>query len=582
MSSIQFLVEWALRSSLLVAGGGLLLKVLRVKDPAVRLAAWTAVLLGSLAIPLVREALPRLPVTVAHLAHTAVSAVPAPNGSFDVPPTPVPGSAAVRRFDWAGAGVAVYALGALVLLLRVGIGLFAGWRLLRASGPTGRAIDGIEIRESALVPAPLTLGMVRPAIVLPVGWREWEARKIEAVLAHERSHVRRFDPAVQVLSAIHRALLWHSPLSWFLHQRIVREAEEASDDAAIGAACDRPSYAEILTEFMRGPVGVPMGRYGNPEQRIRRILEGTVLSRGVTRWSVAAIVAVGCPSAYLVAAAQPQRAQAAAQVQGLAGPAPREQKGADSSTPAAQGGSYIAGLGSVAPSVTVTVRPRIDGQLLSVDFKEGETVQAGQLLATLDPRPYEGPVRAAEAQLSGDETVLRNARMDLDRVRNQASANLVAPQQVNDAMASVAKYEAQLEADQAKLDQAKLLLSYTRIVSPITGVAGLRQIDPGNLVHAEDSRGIVVITQVRPIAVIFTMLADRTGEVAARLRSGASITVEAWNRDASRKLGTGRLIAVDNQIDTETGMGKLKAVFDNKDGALVNGAFVNVRMFLDQ
>ena len=137
----------------------------------------------------------------------------------------------------------------------------------------------------------MTLGIARPAIVLPGDWREWDGAKLDAVLAHERSHIRRHDPAVQLLSAIHRALLWHSPLSWFLHRRIVRVAEEASDDAAVAVTRDRASYAEVLLDFMQRGVrgaswqGVPMARYGRPDERIHRILDGTALSRGVTRWS---------------------------------------------------------------------------------------------------------------------------------------------------------------------------------------------------------------------------------------------------------------------------------------------------------
>ncbi len=158
------------------------------------------------------------------------------------------------------------------------------------------------------------LGIAHSAILLPVGWRQWQRPKLAAILAHERSHIRRRDPAVQLLSAIHRALLWHSPLSWFLHRRIVRVAEEASDDAAVAAVPDRASYAEMLLEFIQRGVGlaawqgVGMARYGRPEERIHRILDGTAVSRGLTRWSVAAILALASPLAFVVAAAHPQAA----------------------------------------------------------------------------------------------------------------------------------------------------------------------------------------------------------------------------------------------------------------------------------
>ena len=577
MNTIQFLLEWALRSSGLILGGGFLLLVLRVRDPAVRLAAWTAVLCGSLAIPLLREALPNMPIAVRRAVPATVTAPPtAATANLDAAPAADTPVNPIRPFDWPLAATAACALGALVLLLRVGIGFLAGLRLLRTSQPTGTATEGIEIRESERVTAPLTLGIARPAIVLPANWREWESRKLAAVLAHERSHVRRFDPAVQLLSAVHRALLWFSPLSWFLHTRIVRIAEEASDDAAVAVTLDRPSYAEILVDFMRGPVGVPMARYGNPDRRIHRILEGTVLSRGVTRWSVAAILALGSPIVYLAAAAHPQSEAPPAQVATEPAPVQSVEALAQSAPPAAP---YISGIGTVTPSATVTVKPMIDGQLMSVDFKEGETVQAGQLLATIDPRPFQLPVIQAKSQIEQDQASLRNAETVVSRIRELIGTGVQPRESLNDPTAALEQINAKLQADGATLDRANLQISYTRIVSPIAGVAGLRRVDAGNVVHSTDPGGIVVITQLQPIAVIFTIPEDRVAEVLARLRAGANIAVEAWNRDASRKLATGRLTAVDNQIDVETGTAKLKAVFDNQDGALINGAFVNVRMF---
>jgi beta-lactamase regulating signal transducer with metallopeptidase domain len=185
------------------------------------------------------------------------------------------------RFDWARAVLIAYILVALTLLLRLCVGLTLSLRLLRSSRATA-----IGAGESDSVTAPVTLGIIRPAIVLPVDWRTWDAVKLDAVLAHERSHILRRDPAVQVLSAIHRALLWHSPLSWFLHRCIVRTAEEASDDAAVFATQDRALYAEVLLDFMQRGVrraswiGIPMARYGKVEARIHRILDGKILLAG--------------------------------------------------------------------------------------------------------------------------------------------------------------------------------------------------------------------------------------------------------------------------------------------------------------
>ena len=312
MTAVRFLVEWAARSSILIGSGALVIWAARVKGPAVRLACWTALLCGSLAIPVLMVAVPRVPLPKVPAPVLRPTAAQPPNfAASPAPPSAVLADSenSAEPFDWTRAAAAIYALVAGALLLRLGAGLAMGRLLLSRSRATGCETEGIEIRESGRLTAPAALGILRPAIVLPADWREWEADKLEAVLAHERSHIRRADPAVQLLSAVHRALVWHSPLSWLLDRRIVRLAEEASDDAAVAAVRDRASYAEILLHFIQrgmrgtGVPGVAMARYGRPEERIHRILDGAGLSRGVTRWSVAAIVAVACPLAYLAAAA---------------------------------------------------------------------------------------------------------------------------------------------------------------------------------------------------------------------------------------------------------------------------------------
>ncbi len=437
----------------------------------------------------------------------------------------------------------------------------------------------------------MALGILRPAIVLPGDWRDWNRAKLDAVLAHERSHIRRFDPAVQLLSAIHRALLWHSPLSWFVHQRIVRVAEEASDDEAIAVTRDRALYAEVLLDFMQRGVrranwlGVPMARYGRPDERINRILDGTVLSRRVTRWTVAAVLAVGSPLAYVVAAAHPQSAPSALSMSRsgqnrsespqLAAPS-RAQAKAKSAAQSASGvkpdsmSVNLNALGSVMAFYTVTVNPRVDGQLMSVNFKEGDLVHAGQLLASIDPRPYQIQLAQAEGLLDQSQAQLQDAEMALKQGRIPRTQFVT----------SVVQIEAKIRTDRANVDGAKLQLTYAQVTAPITGIAGLRLVDPGNVVHAADATGIVTISQLQPIAVLFTIPEDRLNKVRARLRDGVSLPVEAWNRDNTVKIATGHVTAVDNQIDLTAGTAKVKAVFDNEDGALFPNQFVNVHLGL--
>jgi RND family efflux transporter MFP subunit len=577
------------------------------------LAAWAAMLCGSLAIPVLTVALPKAPFAVMRIASARVEA---PLVVHDVASEPVgelPHAPALapKRFDWVRAAVMIYVLGAFALLLRLCIGLAMSLRLLRSSRATNRTTYGIEIRESDRVAAPVTLGITRPAIVLPGDWRQWDAAKLDAVLAHERSHILRYDPAVQLLSAIHRALLWHSPLSWFLHQRIVRVAEEASDDAAVAVTRDRAVYAEVLLDFMRRSggaqvrraswQGVPMARYGRADHRIHRILDGTALSRGVTRWSVAAILGLGSPITYLVAAAQPQSAtppQSSPQAQVVAAPAPivhdaaGEPPALDALPPkpsVAQSAPapkpqpapvYLRRLGNVTAYYTVTVKSRVDGQLKSVSFTEGSLVQAGQVLASIDPQPYQIQLAQAEGQLTRDQAALKNARAEFERYEKLLAQNAISKSQVDGPAGVVAQLEGSVRADQANVENAKLQLIYTQITAPITGVAGLRLVDPGNMVHAADTTGILVITQLEPIAVLFSIPEDSLPQVRARLGEGVSPAVEAWNRDNTVKIATGHLTAIDNQIDAETGTAKLKAVFDNKDGALFPGEFVNVQLLM--
>ena len=312
MITPTFLVEWAVRSSILMGSGALLLWLLRVKAPSIRLAACIAALCASLSMPLLTAMFPKLPVFV-----TPASAVSNPGPiapAYVVASRDLPQSRASSQSDrWDIVAVSLYALISGLLLLRLSTGLLLARNLRRRSRATVLTAGGAEVRESGRVTSPVTVGIARPVIVLPSDWREWGEARLNAVLAHEESHVRRNDPAVQFLSALHRALLWHSPLSWMLHRSIVRLAEDVSDDDAVAVTRDRASYAQMLLDFMQRGVrvnwqGVAMARYGCPDDRIHRILNSTILSTGVTRGAVAAIVTLAVPLAYLTAAAVPARA----------------------------------------------------------------------------------------------------------------------------------------------------------------------------------------------------------------------------------------------------------------------------------
>jgi len=252
-------------------------------------------------------------------------------------------------------------------------------------------------------------------------------------------------------------------------------------------------------------------------------------------------------------------------------------------TPARRGDIpiYLRGLGTVTAFNTVNVKTRVDGPIVAVNYTEGQFVKEGEVLAEIDPRTYQVALEQAQGQLARDQAQLKDAQADLARYTQLWKEQVIAKQQLDTQSASVGNFEGAIQADTAAIDNARLNLSFTKITAPISGRIGLRLVDVGNIVHATDPNPLAVITQIQPIAVIFALPADELPPVLAKLRAGAKLEVEAYDRADRVRISGGTLLTVDNQIDTSTGTARLKAIFNNDDNALFPNEFVNCRLLLE-
>ncbi|MFY9531784.1 MAG: efflux RND transporter periplasmic adaptor subunit [Candidatus Acidiferrales bacterium] len=299
--------------------------------------------------------------------------------------------------------------------------------------------------------------------------------------------------------------------------------------------------------------------------------------RGRIRWWVWVLVlGLVAGGAYLY-----ERRAAQQSVKVTAAPAPRAVPVIATTARKGDIGVYISALGSVTPVYTVSVTSRVQGQIMNVYYREGQTVRKGDPLLDIDPRPYHAQITQIEGQLAHDQALLNEARIDRDRYQAAFSRNAIAKQQLDDQEQVVQQDQGTVKNDEGQLENAKLNLIYCHITSPIAGRVGLRPVDPGNIVQANGTTPLVVVTQLEPITVIFSVAEDYLPQIQQKLRQGQRMAVDAFDRTQQQKIATGSLLTLDNQIDATTGTIKLKAIFPNKDNSLFPNQFVNVSLLVD-
>jgi multidrug efflux system membrane fusion protein len=326
---------------------------------------------------------------------------------------------------------------------------------------------------------------------------------------------------------------------------------------------DRDAQAPLLD----APVPVPAAPHPAPAARRRRVWP----------WILGCTIVIAAGYAIFPRATEGETKTATASVP----PAGRSIPVVAAQARTGDMGVYLTGIGTASPLNTVTVRSRVDGQLIKVGFQEGQIVHEGDLLAELDPRPFQVQLTQAEGQSAKDEATLKNAQLDLERYQNLVTQGILPRQQLDTQKSTADQLVGSLKADQGQIDSARLNLTYAKITAPLSGRVGLRLVDPGNIVHATDANGLVVITQLDPIGVLFTIPEDSLPPLLQQMRSGRHLMVEAYDRDLKKKLATGTLLTVDNEIDAGTGTVKLKATFPNPSNSLFPNQFVNARLLVD-